>query len=59
MFHQYSKAIYDVIALTFDEAFKKFKIFNFTSENFETFFNSKFEIMFTKVYDLIVNFVGP
>ncbi len=29
------KPIYDVKALTFDEALKNFKIFNFTNENFE------------------------
>lgn len=45
-------------ALSFDEASKKFKIFNFTNENFENIFSSKFGIVFTKVYDLIANFVG-
>ncbi len=34
------------------------KIFNFTNDNFENIFSSKLGIMFTKVYDLIVNFVG-
>ncbi len=52
------KPIYDVKALNFDEASKKFKLFNFTNENFENLFSSKPGIMFTKAYDFIVNFVG-